>query len=356
MISEGFWSRLPRPLLALAPMEDVTDWSFRQVLASQGPPDVWFSEFANARRIVEAKPDGLNRLLFDRTLHRPMVAQIWGTDPGDYSRCVPVLRRLGFDGVDINMGCPQHSVCSKGSGAALCRDPLRAKEIALAVREAAVQPLAGAAPLAWSIKTRTGWAGHQSEQWLGGLLKLQPDALTLHARTALQQSEGQADWSQFEILRRLRQDLSPRTTILGNGDVDSPARALALLKAYPLDGVMLGRGIFGDPKLFSRIRTQLAGAADGPLTLDPVARPVWWENPVEALNLALFHSRLFLDFWGEGRNFEIMKKYFKIYLRGSPFLDTIRDRLNHESQSLTILCILEDALAALETLEPGVVG
>lgn len=328
----GFWGTLDRPFSVLAPMEDVTDWAFRTFLSWIAPPQVYFTEFAHSGRIANKKKDALDRLCFDPAVHRPLVVQIWGTEPEDYRRAIHYIRSLRPDGIDINMGCPQHAITKKGAGAAHIKNPGLAGEIVSAAWEACLDECDGLPRLPLSIKTRTGWNQPETESWVAFLLGFQPAALTLHARTAAQQSDGKADWSQFACLQDLRTRLSPQTKIIGNGDVCTGAQALELIGRHGLDGIMTGRGVFADPLVFRQLRQAFGavqaypGLPGGNLGQD--CQELQAVSVPDRCRLALFHLDLFDRYWGGRRNYEIMKRFFKIYLRDDPGLLALREELN----------------------------
>ena len=183
----GFWDTLPRPMLLLAPMANVTDTAFRQIIARCGRPDVMMTEFTSCEGLCSR---GRERLLAELTFHpgeRPLVVQFFGPRPETFYQCAQLARRLGFDGIDINTGCPDRRVLKQGAGAALIADPGRMREIYAATRD-------GADGLPVSIKTRLGIDQDILDEWLGVLLELRPAAITLHARTVRELSNNAAHW------------------------------------------------------------------------------------------------------------------------------------------------------------------
>lgn len=287
-------------------MEDVTDTVFRRVVASCGRPDVFFTEFIHADIVLRPRGNrpGVTPRLEFTPLERPLVAQIWGSDPDSYARASVRLARMGFDGVDINMGCPVRKIRKKGACSALIRTPALAAELVAAAKE-------GGLPV--SVKTRIGFDRPQTEAWVGHLLEQGLDALTVHGRWAEQESEGRADWSEIARAARLRREMGVATAVLGNGDVASRAQIDELSARYDLDGVMVGRGVFADPYLF---------ATDGRAGTFASA------PPEEKIGLLLRHLRLYRDAWGQTRNYEILKKFYKVYLVAFDGADELRERLN----------------------------
>ena len=302
-----FWQTLPRPIYALAPMEDVTDTVFRRIVASCGRPTVMFTEFLHADMVTAPrKYPGPTPRLVHTSFEQPLVAQIWGNRPEDYARASVGLRELGFCGVDINMGCPVRKLRRKGACSGLILNPGLAAELIDAAAE-------GGLPV--SVKTRIGYDRPQTEAWIGFLLEQRLAALTVHGRFAEQDKHDPADWEQIRIASDLRRSIAPDTVLLGNGDVSSLDDADARVAEYSLDGVMIGRGIFADPYLFGRRDRDLP--------------PFEQESAVNKLDLLLRHVRLYRQTWSGRRNYEILKKFYKIYLADFPGAEDIRDRLNH---------------------------
>jgi nifR3 family TIM-barrel protein len=303
----NLWRDLPRPIRALAPMEDVTDSVFRRIIASCGRPDVFFTEFTHTDIVLAKRKKwrGITPRLRYTDGEHPLVAQIWGNDPEQYRLAALRLRDMGFDGIDINMGCPVRKIRKKGACSALILQPALAAELIAAARE-------GGLPV--SVKTRIGYDDDRTEEWMSHLLRQRPDALTVHGRTAAQESEGPVNWEAIARTAALRNELSPGTAVFGNGDVLSGTEIVARASRYGLDGVMVGRGVFADPYLF---------AADGR------AGRFAGAPADEKLDLLVRHVELYRDFWGPARNYEVLKKFYKIYLVGFDGADALREALNH---------------------------
>jgi len=322
-----FWQTLPRPFFILAPMEDVTDIVFRQMVARCGRPHVFFTEFTSADGLLsKGAPRVADRLLFSPD-EQPIVAQIWGNNPKTIEQAARIISKMGFDGIDINMGCPQRKFVQKGYCAGLIRTPDLAKEIFLAARE-------GAGDLPVSIKTRIGYDKIQTEDWIGFLLELDPAALTIHARTAKEMSLVPAHWDQLEVAVELCRAKGKTMPIIGNGDVKSLSQARDLAKQYQTDGIMIGRGIFENIALFDEQR------AEGELLPFP-----------QRLALLHDHIQLFSETWKGEKPFIVLKKYFKIYISDIPGAHHLRMKLM-ETQSA------EEAMKLVEAWQkelPGVV-
>ncbi len=324
----GFWGQLPRNFTVLAPMEDVTDVLFRDVILRAGRPHVFFTEFVSVKHLVNREPEALRRLAF-RPEHRPIVAQIWGNDPRQYEEAVPYLVSLGFDGIDINMGCPQPKITKKGSCSALILNPALARELILAAKEG--MALSGKS-LPLSVKTRIGFSSVQTEQWCGFLLDQDLAALTVHGRIAAQMSEGQADWQEIARVVHLRNAAEKKTLIIGNGDIQNHYQLETYGNRYGVDGLMVGRGIFENPFLF------LPGRQDGTYSM-------FHDLPREEhIQWALDHLIAYEKHYGESRNSEIMKKFFKVYLTQFAGAEELRAEIMETHSYGEARSILEKAL------------
>jgi tRNA-dihydrouridine synthase len=295
-----FWSELPKPFTALAPMEDVTDFVFREIISGIAKPDVLFTEFTNTDALNSRGYEHVvNRLKYSEN-QRPIIAQIWGNNPENFLKSSEIIRDLKFDGIDINMGCPQRKVIKTGSGAALIKNPQLSKEIFLASKQ-------GAGNLPVSIKTRIGYKEPQTEEWISYLLDLKPNALTVHGRTAKEQSNTPANWDEILKAVKIRDIISPETIVIGNGRVSNYPEVLEKKTKYGVNGIMIGIGIFSNPWVFEKIPQE--------------------HKTKEYLNLLLKHSKLFSETWGKDKNFEIMKKFFKMYVSSFHNADNLRQEL-----------------------------
>lgn len=286
-----FWQDLRKPILALAPMEDVTDTVFRRIVARCGRPTVFFTEFTSCDGLQSVGYEYVAKRLQYTEKERPLIAQIWGTKPENYYKTAKLLVEQGFDGIDLNMGCPDKSVIKIGACSALIKDPSRAKEIIQATKEAA-----GDLPV--SVKTRIGFYNIKTEEWLGFLLEQEIAALSIHGRTVKEASKVPAHWEEIGKGVALRNQMGVPTVIVGNGDVESLQEAEEKAAQYGLEGIMIGRGIFKDPWLFNPEHH----GGDIPFA--------------EKLSMLSEHIDLFLKTWGTKKNFMIMRKFFKCYING----------------------------------------
>jgi tRNA-dihydrouridine synthase len=318
----SFWSKLKKPIFVQAPMDDVTDTVFRQIIAKCGKPDVFFTEFTNAEGMCSRGKDKVGKRLIFSKVERPIVAQIWGITPAKFYETAKLIKTMGFDGIDINMGCPQKNVVKKGACGALIDNPNLAKEIILAVRE-------GAGGLPISIKTRIGVKEIQTEKWISFLLKQNLDCLIIHGRTIKEMSDVPCHWDEIGKAVKIRDSMKLKTLIIGNGDIKDRKDALEKIEKYKVDGVMIGRGIFNNLWIFNK-------DYEGWRKINPdrLVRRSLGEGGTpnetefkEKLKLLIEHITLFDKTWGKEKNFSTMKKFYRIYVSNHPNAKEIRMRL-----------------------------
>ena len=296
-------------------MEDVTDTVFRQIIAKCARPDVFFTEFTNVEGMCSRGRNKVGKRLVFTEIERPIVAQIWGGSPKNFLETAKLIKSMGFDGIDINMGCPEKSVIKKGLGGGLIDNKSLAKEIILATKK-------GAGGLPISIKTRIGIKNIQTEEWASFLLKLNLDCLIIHGRTVAEMSDTPNHWNEIGKVVKLRDSLKLKTLIIGNGDIKSYQEAMEKSEKYNLDGVMVGRGIFDNLWIYNK-------------NIDPAKI-----SYQERIKLLLKHITLFDKTWGKTKNFSLMKKYYKIYISETPNAHTVRMRLmkfNSAEETLNFL-------------------
>ncbi len=311
MITLGFWGKIQKPFFVLAPMADVTDYAFREMFAKYGPPDVFFTEFVSADGLCSEK--GREKLLIDLKFsprQRPIVAQIFTSKPENARRAASLCAELGFDGVDINMGCPERKIEKQGAGAALMKTPKLAQEVLRAAK-------AGAGKLPVSVKTRLGYTKDELETWLPYVLECEPAAVTIHARTRKDMSKIPARWERVTRAVEIRDKIfsgGGGPLIIGNGDVGSFRDARERIKECGADGVMVGRAAFGNPWFFTG-------------TIPPFE---------ERLCAMAEHAELFEKIFGGVKNFGIMKKHFKAYASGFPGASGLRAELMKTSSAAEV--------------------
>jgi len=344
----NIWQKLKKPIFALAPMEDVTDTVFRQIVAKYARPDVFFTEFTSSDTICsEGLYDGLKRLVYTEN-ERPIVAQIWGVTPEHYYESSKQIAQMGFDGIDINMGCPVRDIIKKGACSALIKNKPLAKEIIQAVKEGIHHGCHPELVLRYtqdpelaewvsgsrlnkmlkrvqhdnkkknseckkcipvSVKTRIGFAEIQTEEWVGFLLEQKIDCLMIHGRTVREMSKFPVHWDEIGKAVRLRNKMGITTPILGNGDILSYEEGLEKIKTYGLNGIMIGRGVFQNLFVFDQNK-------------DFRTLPI--NKKLEVLQE---HIDLYENTWKGKKSYNVLKKYFKMYVSGFDGASDMRGKL-----------------------------
>lgn len=324
--------KLPKPFFVLAPMDDVTDTVFRQVVAGCSAPDLYFTEFTNVDGLQSpGRPKLLKKLLFTPT-EQPLIAQLWGKEPDNFYKTAQQIAdgslasELGlpdgvnFAGVDLNMGCPQKAEVKNGTCCALMND----RPLAEAIIKATARGLAGKLPL--SVKTRLGF-NQVDMTWIEFLLGQALWALTIHGRTRAQMSKVPADWELIGQARGLRDRLAPGTLIIGNGDVRDRAHGLGLAKKHQLDGIMVGRGIFHDPFAFA-----------GHSPWDSFSR-------TDRIKLYEKHVQLFAATWqNRQRPIQTLNKFCKIYISNFDSAKELREELMRASNTDELTKLMKASL------------
>ena len=318
--------------MVLAPMSGYTDAAYRIIVAKYGKPDVMYTEFAPADGLCSAGRDNLLNYLWKTEIERPVVAQIYGGNPENFHGSAQLIASLGIDGIDINMGCPAREVESRKGGSALINDRARAREIIEATK-------AGAGEVPVSIKTRIGYRTSEIESWLACLIETKPAAISFHARTRNDAYEVPARWDAIKDAVELTREIQPqqevRPLIIGNGDVKSLAEADERAKESGCDGVMVGRGLCGNPWFFNpQVRRD-------DLLLS------------EVLDVLLEHTRVFVDLYGDNKPLDRMKKHFKAYLSGFPRISSLRSELMRISTLQQVESAVESASGSLSRLRRG---
>ncbi|HVY72844.1 MAG TPA: tRNA-dihydrouridine synthase [Candidatus Paceibacterota bacterium] len=340
---KGFWGMLKKPIYVLAPMADVTDAAFRRIIAKYskvggGTPYVTYTEFVSADGLALAPEEGRQKLLRDLAFsegERPIVAQFFSAIPEHMEKAAKLASELGFDGVDINMGCPADAVVRQGAGAELIKHPELAQELIAAAKQGA-----GALPV--SVKTRLGYNTDILEEWLPILLKAKPEVVTIHARTRKEMSAVPARWERIARAVEIRNEQDSDALIIGNGDLKNIADAKEKVEATGADGAMLGRAIFGNPWLFSSLVKPAQNFSIG--SGEP--RESSDSGIPERLRVAVEHTKLFEKLLGDVKNFALMKKHFKAYAEGFPGAKELRVKLMETSNAHEIEEIVEEFLKA----------
>jgi nifR3 family TIM-barrel protein len=273
-------------IYALAPMEDVTDTVFRQILCEIGKPDLFFTEFMNTDGYMSEGREKVSQRLKFTSKERPIVFQLWGNNPTKYASTVKDIVKLKPNGIDINFGCSVKDILSSGHCSALIQKPELVEEIVKAVKsESRNIPV--------SVKTRLGYDQIITEEWFTFLLKQNLDLITVHGRTAKQNYNDPANWEEIGNVVELRNKISPTTVVLGNGDVKDLDMADKCIEKYGVDGVMLARAVVQNPWVFGR--------------RDEIGKE-------ERLAVLEKHLELFKSTWEGIKPFNTQKKYIKMYL------------------------------------------
>lgn len=335
----NFWTELPKPIFVLAPMADVTDAPFRRMIAKYsahqrkdgtiGGPDVMWTEFVAADGLVRANPEGKEKLMADLIYseeERPIVAQLFSSTPEHMEIAARLCLELGFDGVDINMGCPDRSIEKQGCGAAMIKNPENAKEIIRAAKRGAKMGEEDGIPV--SVKTRVGYNKDELEEWLPAILSESPAVVTIHARTRKEMSKVPAVWIRVKRAVEIRDELGVETLILGNGDALSLEDAQSKVDATGADGVMLGRAIFGNPWLFHPTKDITTVSLE------------------ERLKVMIEHTKLFVELL-PFKNFAVMKKHYKAYVNTFPGAVELRARLMEKNSVEEIEKEVEEFLSKI---------
>jgi len=299
---KNFWTKLPKHFIALAPMAGVTDFPFREILCEIGKPDLFFTEFVSTemiyRRGAVSAPDKKGGMTPPLQLHfskkeKPIIAQFFGCKPEQFRICAQLAVKLGFDGIDINMGCPDRKVQKQGAGSELIRNP----ELVRKIIQATIEGCGEKIPV--SLKTRLGYDKKDIPRYLEILKDIIAEkkitAITIHGRTVRQGYSGEADWEMIGKFAKEFKKISKNTVVIGNGDVKNVEQEKNLAEKYGVDGVMIGRQVLKNPWVFS-------GKEDVSLK--------------ERIKIALKHTELFEKFHGREANIGAMKKYYKGYFAG----------------------------------------
>lgn len=353
-MERGFWEALPTPVVALAPMDGVTDAAFRAITDTYGKPHILFTEFT----AVEAIARGATRVMDAFISHptpTPVVAQVFGTEVSSYYTSAIAAAEMGFAGIDINMGCPAKNVQQRGAGAGLIRNPKLAQEIVRSVQRAMrdwsngitmaeagvhgdiidwvrsyqkrfrVNPVRRQLPV--SVKTRIGYDAPVVESWIPALLEAAPANITLHGRTLRQMYSGLADWDVIARAAEIVHSSGLTTTIMGNGDIQSKEDAFHRVETYGVDGVLIGRAAFGNPWLFAE--------------RSATAR--------ERMRVALEHAEIYMKLI-PGQSFLAMRKHLSWYCKGFPNAAEVRARFVKANTVEDVRVIVEDTLSKLKDL------
>lgn len=311
----------------MAPLADVTDAAFRRIIAKYGKPDVMWTEFTSADGLCN--PKGRKALAVNLKFlpkERPIVAQLFSANPEKMREAAEFVAHLGFDGIDINMGCPDRKVEKGGAGAALIKNPKLAREI---IRAA----ILGGKGIPVSVKTRLGYNKDELEIWLPEILSENVAAVTIHARTRKEMSLVPARWDRVKAAVEIRDKIKSGALIIGNGDAHDLPDAKQKAKETGADGVMFGRAVFGNPFLFS-VNQRLASVS-------------------QRLKAMAEHAKLFEKIFGKKKNFAVMKKHFKAYTNGFAGAKELRIELMTTKNSTEVAKIVKKFLNQISVPKKG---
>ena len=329
-------------IVGLAPMDGVTDEVIRLLQAKIAKPDVVFTEFVSAEGLSRGGVKLYQKLLYS-PIERPIVAQLFGKDPESFYKSSIILCELGFDGIDINMGCPSKKVSGHGNGAALIENPELAKELIRTVKTGAedwvedkkkifrIKPKEKILKIikdnkkysklhGWSrdsstslgmtitptvsVKTRLGINSCIIEKWIPVLLNEKIDFLTIHGRTLKQGYSGKADWGKIgEVVKMAR---GSGIGIWGNGDIGSREEANEHIKKYGVNGVLIGRKAIGNPWVFENKKRKI--------------------DRKEKFETMVLHAQIFANVFPE-RKMDCLRSKFLAYASGLPNAKKLRSKI-----------------------------
>lgn len=321
---QSFWNTLPKPFMALAPMADVTDPAYRRLIAEMGAPDVTWTEFVSADGLFHTREkkgmkDEENPLMRDLQFgegERPIIAQFFSGTPEMMEYAAKLAVERGFDGIDINMGCPDKSIEKQGAGAGHIKNPERAKEVIAA----ALRGADGKIPV--SVKTRIGYNKVEYQEWFPHLLSMDIAALTIHLRTRKEMSLVPAHYELASDIVSFCRAQNPNVLLIANGDLKTIAEARTKAEEYGFDGMMLGRAIFGNPWLF--------------------AEEVKERTPQECMQALVILATYFSEL-SPPKHFAILKKHVKAFVHGWDGAAELRAKLMEANDIETFAQVSKDA-------------
>ena len=324
-------------------MDDVTDTVFRQIVAKHAPADLMMTEFANADGYCSPGKQAISSRLKYEPIEGPVIAQIWGIDPKNYLTMAKDIKAMGFAGIDINMGCPVKDMIKKGACSAMIQNPSLAADVIAATKEGAGSAMIqnpslaaeviaatkeGAGGLPVSVKTRIGFDDIDTENWIGFLLEQKLDALIVHGRTRKEMSKVPAHWEEVAKSVQLRDNISPDTVIVGNGDVMSRLEGDTRARETGADGIMIGRGIFHDLFVFSDTTSE--------------------HTQAQMLAIMADHIKLHIATWGDNKSYEPLKKFYKLYINNFAGSAKLRAQFMETKNTKEALKLIENVLSSVE--------
>lgn len=351
----NFWQELnnkKKPFFVVAPMADVTDPAFRLLISKYSKPDVMWTEFVSANGLNSPGREALKRDLAFSEVERPIVAQLFSANPTNMQAAAKLCAELGFDGIDINMGCPDKTIEKQGAGACMIKSPEVAGSVINAVK-LGIKDAGKDIPI--SVKTRLGY-NNVDFDWIEFLLKQNISVLTVHARTRKEMSKAPAHWQDLKKVVEIRNKIAPETLIIGNGDVVSLEEGKEKAKQSGVDGVMVGRALFGNPWFFDESREVVATLprrAPWILRKMPFIKKFFETKrkasvskikPItieERLSVMVEHCELYEKMLGDIKSFNIIKKHMNAYVTGFSGAKELRialmERANNASEVKAIV-------------------
>lgn len=324
----NFWNNLNKPFFCLAPMSDVTDIAFRTMISKYSKNRenknniIFWTEFVAADGLCDKHArKKLSHILRYKDSERPIVAQVFGANPENMKKACQYIASLDFDGIDINMGCPDKSVVAQGAGSALIKNPELARKIIRSAQEGV--KIAGK-NIPVSVKTRIGFNQEEIDSWIGELLKEDIPALTVHLRTKKELSKVPANWDLVEKIKKVIKKSKKDVLLICNGDIKDMKEAREKIKKYGCDGVMIGRGVFGNPWFFNEQKKEI--------------------NKEEKLDALIEHTKLFEKELSSIKNFDVMKKHYKAYVNGFDGAKELRVKLMETKNSKEVEKIIKNFL------------
>lgn len=315
------WKKLAAkgPIVALAPMDGYTDSAYRQITKIVEPRTIVFCEFVSADGLSRA-PKKMARLVqFNPKIERPYVVQMFGKNPDAFVEAAKFLEDFGVDAIDINYGCPAKKVVGSGHGSDLIRNPCLAADIVHATQKAVSLPV--------SVKTRLGWTDNSTlTPFVGNLISAGAKMITIHGRTVKQAYMGQADWQPMYNVK----NAYPEIPIIGNGDITSGE--VAKEKIGNLNGVMIGRGSFGNPWIFKEVACALNNEKYLPPTLE------------EKGNIIRKHAELLIETKGQNRAMLEFRKHLLTFTKGFPGAREMRGKMTSIENIADVEAIISEII------------
>lgn len=311
-MSRFSWSSAPRPIVALAPMAGVTDASYRQLIKKIAPDTILYTEFLSTDALAYGGKKTMQMMAFDPAIEFPFIVQVFGHKPEHFLMAAKIIEQCGADGIDINMGCPAAKVVSSCHGAALIREPELAAELVHATKKAVSIPV--------SVKTRLGWDSKTTLiPFCQKLEAAGADAFAIHGRRFCDKFTGKADWDPIYELKK-----HVNVPVIGNGDIMNAQDAVE--KIGNLDGVMIGRGTFGNPWMMKEVSDALKAHKEGQ-SLEQVPPMIQRLSFEEKVPLILEHCELAVRTKGETRGMLEMRRHLSSYVKGFDGASEMRQKL-----------------------------